>query len=509
MPKYSIKRAAVLLMFVTIIEKLLGFGREMVIASQFGASGLTDAYVGGFLIPNFIVVLLSAGLVNIYAPVFLSEIEIDEEAAWNKINSISTYTIVMLSFITIGGIIFSRDIVTLLYHKFSQESINAATSISRVFFIGVFVYSGAIIESSLLNSFRHFLYPAVSVGLLSLGTIVWVLLFGGNYNINSIAYGYLAGAGAGFIIQYIKLSFIKAKLHINFKFYKKFTSGFLKLLFPVLVATSMSQVNLFVDTIFASYLSSGSMSYLSYAGKVTQLPILIFSGIIATIIFPDLIEFINKKDFNKLRVYLNRAIVITFIFLIPSFTGLIVLNREVIELLFQRNAFDSIATARTASALVCYSPTVVLYGIMTVLSKVYYSMKDTVTLMYISIVTILLNVLFDYILMWPMGHNGLAIATSIVAVFQLGAAYFVLKKKLGIIMDSYVLKNLFKVCIASICMAIAIYMLKLRFTLYSVTGTVILSIITGVAVYFFVLAILRVDELSLLKNKYMAYRDKQ
>lgn len=501
MSKYSIKRAAILLIVVTIIEKILGFGREMVIASQFGASGLTDSYNAGYLIPYFIMALLNAGLVNVYAPVFLSEMEIDEDIAWNKINSISTYLMIILFVLTLIGIVFSGKMVKLLYPGFDQSKIAITTSISRLFFIGVFIYSGTIIEGSLLNCFRSFVYPIISIALLSLGMIVWVLLFGGTTNINAIAHGYIAGAAVGLLIQYIKLKSISHRFTVNFKTYPEFARKFFALLFPVLIATSMSQANVFVDRIFASYLPTGSISYLSYGNKVVELPITLFSGIISTIIFPDIIEYINRQDREKLKIYVNKAIVTTLIFLIPSFVGLTVLNKDIVKLLYQRNMFDSEDTINTASALLYYSPTIILYGCTAIISKIYYSMKDTVTLMYISIFTIALNAVFDYALMKPMAHNGLALATSIVALFQFAAAYMLLKKKIDISMSSYLFKNSSKIIGSSLIMAALLFVLKRYLGFVSLPVFVMLSVAAGVVVYFAMLIILRVDELDLLKSK--------
>lgn len=501
MSNYSIKRAAILLVFVTIIEKILGFGREMVLASQFGASNLTDAYNAGYLIPYFITALLYAGLINVYAPVFLSEKEIDEHRAWDKINSISTYLMMILFGITIVCILFSKDIASVLYPGFDEKNLHATAAISSVFFAGIFIYSAAIIEGSLLNCFRHFVYPLIAICLLSLGQIISVLLFGGKANINSIAYGYIGGAIAGFLIQFVKLKSIKGRFNINFKVYPEFASRFFGLLFPVLVATSMSQINVFVDRIFASYLPAGSMSYLSYGNKIVELPITLFSGIIATIIFPDIIEYINRDDSEKLKIYINKAIIITLIFLIPSLVGLGILNKDVVKLLYERNVFNSSDTINTASALFYYSPTIIFYGCTAVISKVYYSMKNTKTLMYISIFTILLNVILDYVLMKSMAHNGLALATSIVAVFQFGAAYLFLRKKIDISMNSYLLKNIFKICIASTAMAAVLYTVKTYLPLKSLLMFVAFSITAGAAVYFILILVLNVDEVSLLINK--------
>lgn len=502
MGRYSIKKAAALMIVVTVIEKILGFGREMVIASQFGASGLTDAYNAGYLIPYFIMALLYAGLVNVYAPLFLAEKEIDEEQAWNKINSISTYLVLLLFFICLMGALFSKYIVHLLYPGFTVSSLNTTASISGIFFIGVFIYSITIIEGSLLNCFREFVYPIIAVCVLSLGTIIFVIAFGGRSNINSIAYGYIAGAIAGVLIQYLKLKSIKARLAINFRVYKEFGAKFFGLLFPVLIATSMTQANVFVDRIFASYLPEGSMSYLSYGNKVVELPISLFSGIIATIIFPDIIEYINSSDNENLKVYFNRAMVITLIFLIPSMVGLGVLNKEVVKLLYERNVFDSTDTVNTASALVCYSPTIIMYGCTAVVSKVYYSLKDTKTLMNISILTIAMNGVLDYILMKPLGHNGLALATSIVSVFQFASAYMLLKRKIDLSMRPYMLKGLTKITASSIFMAVVIYMIKLYIPVHSAAASVGLSIVIGAGAYFIMLIVLRVDELNMLREKF-------
>jgi putative peptidoglycan lipid II flippase len=333
--------------------------------------------------------------------------------------------------------------------------------------------------------------------------IVFVLAFGGKANINSIAYGYVAGATAGLILQYIKLKRINAKLTINFKHYKDFSSTFIKLLTPVLVSTSIGQINMFVDRIFASYLTDGSMSYLAYADKVSSLPVMIFSGMVATVVFPELIEHINNKEEALVKNYIRKSIIATMIFLIPSFIGIIVLNKEIIKLLFERNAFDMTATANTASALFYYSPTIIMYGGMAVIAKVYYSMKDTKTLMYISTVTILLNVIFDYVLMKPLAHNGLALSTSLVSVIQFITAYFVLKKKINMENDEHFQKSLCKICISSIIMGIFIYGLKTFIGPYIKSNLVIVaaSIIGGAFVYFMFLIILKVDEVKEIINK--------
>lgn len=503
MGKYNIKKAAALLLIVTIIEKILGFGREMVITSQFGANWLTDSYVAGYLVPNFIMVILNAGLVNVYAPLFLSEAEIDEDEAWNKISSVSTYLMFILLIVTVIGILFSYDIVNIIYRGFDEKSLHAASEISKIFFIGVFIYCASIIEGSVLNCLKHFIYPVVSVCLLSIGMIIFVIVFGDKTNINSIAYGYVVGAAAGLILQYIKLKSINAKLTINFKHYSDFSLSFIRLLTPVLISTSIGQINMFVDRIFASYLTDGSMSYLAYADKVSSLPVMIFSGMVATVVFPELIQHINNEDEVLVKNYIYKSIIATMIFLIPSFSGIIVLNKEIIKLLFERNAFDTIATANTASALFYYSPTIIMYGGMAVIAKVYYSMKDTKTLMYISTATIALNVIFDYILMKPLAHNGLALSTSLVSIIQFITAYFVLKRKINIKKDVYFQKSLFKICISSIIMGAFVYGLKTFIGIYIKSNFIIVaaSIISGAIVYFMFLIIFKVDEIKEIINK--------
>ncbi|KPU45360.1 putative peptidoglycan biosynthesis protein MurJ [Oxobacter pfennigii] len=501
MSKYSIKRAAILMVLATIIEKALGFGREMVIASQFGATGLTDAYIGGYLVPYFIMALLYAGLVNVYSPLFLSEKEADEDMAWEKINSISSYLLILILFMTVIGIVFSGQIIKLLYPGFTPENIEAAASISRIFFIGVFIYSGTIIEGALLNCYRQFIYPLIAISLLSAGIIAGVFLFGGSTNINSIAYGYMTGAAIGLILQFMKLKSIDKRFSLNLKMYPEFTQKFFGMLLPILIATSMSQVNVFVDRIFASYLAEGSMSYLSYGNKVVELPITLFAGIISTIIFPDLIDYINKEDRENLKIYLNKALIISLIFLIPSFAGLITLRMDVVKLLYERNVFTSSDTINTSLALLGYSPTIILYGGTAVISKVYYSMRDTKTLMYISLFTIFLNALMDYFFMKTMRHLGLALATSLVAVFQFGMAYWMLKKKISISMGTYLLKNLIKICAAAAVMSGVITVLNNIISISSHTITVAILILAGVSVYFALIILFKVDEVKTIIDK--------
>lgn len=490
---YSVKRAAMLLMVATAVEKILGFGREMAIAGRFGATSRTDSYIAGYLIPNFIMVLLNAGLVNVYAPLFISELKLGEREAWEKINSISTYLMLILLIVIACGMVLSPYIVKALYPGFDGVRREATVSISRLFYLGVFIYCGAIIEGSILNCYRQFIYPTVSIALLSGGTIISVLAFGRISDINSIAYGYIGGASAALILQHIKIKRIGGRLKANLTPHREFGGKFLRLLFPVLVSTSMSQANVFVDRIFASYLREGSMSYLTYADRIIGIPIVFFSGIITTVIFPDLIEYASNDDMKRLRIYFNRSLVIMLAFLIPSCVGLDALSREVVGLIFQRSMFDAAASANTASALVYYSPTIVITGGIAVLAKVYYSLKDTKTLMYVGIATILMNVVLDYLLMKPMLHNGLALATSIVALVQFIATYFLLQRRTGISDGAYLLRNLIKISASSAVLGAVIFAMKTSIDFRSGLTEVLAPGTVGAAVYFALLVALRVD----------------
>jgi putative peptidoglycan lipid II flippase len=457
-----VTRAAGVVGVFTLLSRVTGLVRDILIGYLFGARGSADAFFVAFRIPNLLRRLTAEGALSAgFIPVFTDYLaHRDEKEAISVARIIFTFAAVILSAITILGMLFAFPLTYFFAPGFfaEQGKFTLTVFLTRLMFPYIFLVSMVALAMGFLNSFRHFMAPALSPVLLNLSIIVCAFLFSPFLSepVQSLAYGVLLGGVAQLILQLPYLHRYGLPLFPDFHFKHPALLRFLSLMAPAMIGAAVYQINVLVGTILASTLPQGSVSYLYYADRLLQFPLGIFAVALGTAALPSFSAMVSRKDFDGLRVGLYYSLRLINFVTLPAALGLIVVSVPVFSLLFQRGAFDSATTLHTAQALVYYS--LGLWGISgtRVLVPVFHAMKDTKTPVRIAFYAFILNLIMSLILMGEvpvrgqanglvqaiqtatqhlaflsLSYGGLALANSISSTAQFLSLLLVLHHRLG------------------------------------------------------------------------------
>jgi putative peptidoglycan lipid II flippase len=434
---HKITKAATLIGTGTLLSRISGFFRDMVVAYFFGAGMATDAFLVAFRIPNLWRKLVGEGSMTVsFIPVYTEYITQRTEGESQEVTHIA-FTIggVLLLVLTVLGIVFSPILIKIFAWTWppTSEKFQLAVTLNRImfpylFFIGLFALSMGI-----LNSLRHFFAPAFATVFLNLSIIASAFFFYHHFQkpVMALAIGVLAGGMLQFFFQVPFL--IKKK--IGFRFDLNFRHPAIKrigfLMIPGLIGTAVYQINVLIDTMFATSLPDGSVSYLYYADRLMEFPLGIFVIAIGTAALPSFSSLVAQGKTGEFKETVSFAFRLGSFICIPAAVGLIALSTPILNLLLQRGAFNYFATEMTAKALLCYSIGLWAIGGVRVLAPAFYSLQDTWTPFKIGLICLGVNIVLIYIFIHPLQHAGLALATSLSSMLNLFLLYWKLNRRLG------------------------------------------------------------------------------
>jgi putative peptidoglycan lipid II flippase len=325
-----------------------------------------------------------------------------------------------------------------------------------LFFIGLFALSMGI-----LNSLRHFFAPAFATVFLNLSIIASAFFFYHHFQkpVMALAIGVLAGGMLQFFFQVPFL--IKKK--IGFRFDLNFRHPAIKrigfLMIPGLIGTAVYQINVLIDTMFATSLPDGSVSYLYYADRLMEFPLGIFVIAIGTAALPSFSSLVAQGKTGEFKETVSFAFRLGSFICIPAAVGLIALSTPILNLLLQRGAFNYFATEMTAKALLCYSIGLWAIGGVRVLAPAFYSLQDTWTPFKIGLICLGVNIVLIYIFIHPLQHAGLALATSLSSMLNLFLLYWKLNRRLGGFDVMKNIKSLLRTFLCGLLMGAAAYLI--------------------------------------------------
>ncbi len=429
----NIAQAAGIIAMAALVSRLLGFVRDWFIYTHFGQTYLTDAFNAAFSVPDFIYMLLVGGaLSSAFIPVFSSYLATDrEDESWKMASIVFNYAMLALIIFITLAFIYARPLLYLLAPKLPPYYLDLAVYLTRVMFIQCFFMSLNGLALGVLNSHNHFTTPALGGIIYNLGIIIIGVAFMDKIGIAAFSYGVVAGAFLNFLYQ------IPALLRTGLKYYPSLdfhNEGFRQvaiLTIPVLIGLSVTQFNLFVSQNLASGLAEGSITALKIAQRIMQLPLGIFAMSIAMAVFPTMTAQAARGENEDFKHTLSLGLRGIFFVTLPATAGLLAIGEPAIRLMFEWKSFTAANTLATAQALVYYSLGLFAYSALQVLNRVYYSLKDTLTPVSIGIATIVLNIILSYLLIRPLGHQGLALAYSLAGVFNMILLTIILRLRLG------------------------------------------------------------------------------
>jgi putative peptidoglycan lipid II flippase len=457
-------RAAGLVGSFTLLSRVFGLLRDIVVASFFGATMAADAFYVAFRIPNLLRRLLAEGALSIsFIPIFTEYLTREGKGEAIRVAQITmTLMIPILILVSTLGILFSSHIIGVFAPGFYDEPNKFALTVllNRIMFPFIFFVGLVALAMGILNSLNHFAAPAFAPVCLNL-SIISSTIFLSRYlsePIIAVAIGVMIG---GLIQLLLQIPFLgragmmyRLDFHLDHPAVRK-----MGLLFgPAVLGVAVYHLDVFVSTVLASLLEEGSVSYLYYASRFFEFPQGIFVISVATVVFPSLSRYGAEGDMEGFKTGLSLALRLVFFITIPATIGLIILRVPLIKIFFQRGVFDEQTTWATAQALLYYSLGLWSVAGARIMVQAYYSLKDTKTPALLAFVTFLINLCLSIILMGPLSYRGLALANSLASVFNFGSLVWVLRRKLGEIRLGEIGFSFAKTGICSAIMGLGVYL---------------------------------------------------
>lgn len=417
-------RSGLLVMIITMVSRVLGLVRAGIIAYYFGASAMTDAFFSAFKISNFFRQLLGEGaLGSSFIPLYNERVESEgEENSKQFIYSILNLLFIFSTIVTILMIIFSQGIIDGIVSGFPDETKIIASRLLKIMSVYFVFISLSGMVCAILNNFKQFAVPASTSIFFNLAIILASMYFGKTYGIDALAYGVVIGGL--FQLLVVLPAFFKIMKGYSFKIDWK--DPYLKKIFimicPMLVGIVARQVNTIVDQMFASYLAEGGVSALENATRLYLLPVGVFGVSISTVIFPALSKAMSKNDLDGATDNIVKGLNILLFLIIPSTAVLTFYAPEVIRLTLSYGKFDEEAVRVTSQALLYYSLGLYFYTAIYLMTRAFYSVKNSKYPVKFSIISIVINIVLNFLLIKSMAYRGLALSTSIAS----GVNFFLL-----------------------------------------------------------------------------------
>ena len=505
MGKTKLAKAATIVMILTLVSKIIGFLRDILIASTFGATYRTDAYNIALTISDIVFALFSLAIMTTFIPL-LSETYKNKgkKDMFNFANNIMNILVIILTALSLLGFAFAPQLVSVIAPKFSGEAYNLTVTLTYITIFNIIFMGITGGYNSILQVLEDFTSPAL-VGIMLNIPIIMYILMGAKGGVIGLTIATLVGNILKVIVQLPSLfkKGYRPKYALNLK--DKRVSKMVYLLLPVIIGAGSNQINAIVDRIMASGLPEGSISALNFASKINDVVYVTFATAIVTVIYPYLSREGSSESFVQFKQYISKAINSISIIMVPCCLGLIILSVPLVTLLFKHGIFDDRAVAMTSLALVYFSIGLPFYGIRDVFNRALYALNDTRTSTINGVIGVTINIILNLILVRYIGIRGIALSTSISAIvcaFLLGNS---LRKKVGGINGLEILKSSIKIYTASIIMGVVVYM-----TYYAIaaningvkgllTGTLV-STIVGLIVYFVALLLMKQNEMNEFLN---------
>ncbi|MBF0132458.1 MAG: murein biosynthesis integral membrane protein MurJ [Magnetococcales bacterium] len=436
---HSLLRSAGVVSFFTLLSRILGFARDVVIARGFGAGMGADAFIVALKLPNFLRRLFAEGAFSTaFVPVFSDYmVREDRQETHDAVKAVFSMLLVTLTLLVLACQLLMPWLIFLLAPGFSDnpEKIQLTIDLTRITFPYILFIALVALAGGILNSHNRFAIPAATPMLLNISLIGCAVFLAPHLQepTTGLAIGVFLGGVTQLALQWPALKQIGMGFQWRWDPRHPAIKRILQLMGPSVLGVSVAQINLLFDLFLASWLPQGSISYLYYADRLVEFPLGLVGIAMATAILPALSARAAAGDIDGLHEQLNTGLRFTLMLNLPATAALILLREPLISFLFERGAFTAEATRMAAQALLAYGVGLTFYSLIKVTAPAFYALKDTRTPVRIAIFAMISNMVLNLILMGPLQHAGLALATSLSALLNAGLLLFMLHKKTGFV----------------------------------------------------------------------------
>lgn len=494
-------KTATLMMILTLVSKLIGFVRELVIAGSFGTSYVVDAYVMAQSIPGVLFGGVLAAIGTAYTPTYSRIRETRGAGRGDRFTSqILTLTAALAAVVFVFGAGFSEQLVTVFAKNFSPEAARLTSFYLKVTF-SYAVFSCAVSTlTAYLQYNGRFLSPILGGYIYNAG-IITVAVISAKTDARFLAFGMLLGYLLDLLFVYAAARGDGYRYRPGLSLNSDIRQTF-RLAVPSFFGASLYSINTFVDKTLASGLSEGSVSALNYGTLLIGLITGLTTTIITTILYPRLAQAINQDDMETGHALVEKSTSAIMAVAIPFCLGGLAFSQEIVQIIYERGSFDAASTALTSGAFSFYILAIPFSGISDLYTRVYYSLRDMKTLIFCSAVGISVNVGMNLLLVGSLEHRGLALATSLAAVANMTALAVSLGRKRPELFAFPARGKLLRITLSavlSVGTALLVYRLLQQIWLPRVVYLG-LAVLSAVPVYLGLLALMKVEEVSLLKK---------
>lgn len=488
-------------MVITVLSKVFGFLRDITLSYFYGASSISDAYIISITISTVLFSLVITGISSGYIPLYkLIENDDGEKSARIFTNNVVNFVIIISTILIVFGLLFSDKIVKIFALGFDEETLKIAVLFTRIGLVGIYFTSLTQLFSGYLQLNGKFAVPAI-IGFPFNLIIILSIIISAQTNIIVLAIG-------GVFAALVQLLFLTPSLYkLKYRYVPKVQlrdESIKKMAFlvlPIAMGMSVDHINSMVDKTLASKIVEGGISALTYATRLNDFVIGIFVISFITVLFPLISKMAANENTNELKKSLSEVLSSVMLLVVPASIGIMVLAEPIIKLLYGRGHFDEQAIYLTSQALFFYSIGMIGYGTREILIRSFYSLQDMKTPMYNASIAVILNIILNIILSAYMGIGGLALATSIAALFSTCLLFLSLRKKIGPLGLSKLGVTMLKVIVASGVMGSIVYLLN-EYIWMTLDGVIKMGLVIfiGCIIYVTIITLLKVEEAKIIKT---------
>ncbi|MFA7344450.1 MAG: murein biosynthesis integral membrane protein MurJ [Terrimicrobiaceae bacterium] len=453
-------RASGIIAAAVMCSRVLGLAREVLFNSLFGTASM-GLFLIAFRAPNLLRDLFAEGaLSTAFVTVFSQRIQKDgESSAWVLASKMMTLAAVFMSVVSVLGIVFAKQLIGVLAPGFEAQDAAVTILLTQIMYPFILLVSLAALVMGMLNSRNVFAAPAMASSFFNIGSIAGGAFFGwlidpgfGQKALIGLSIGTLVGGFLQFAVQLPSLRRAGFRFRPDFRWGDPGIKRILVLMVPSVIAASAVQINVLINSSFASYVGKEAVTWLNSAFRLMQLPIGVFGVAVATITLPVVSRIAAASDTSAFGPTLGKAMRLAVFLTLPAAVGLWFLADPVIGLIYQHGEFRADDTLQTGSALQFYALGLVAYSCIKVLSPAFYAIDRKWTPMLVSFASIALNLALNYVFVFKMdlGHRGLALSTTICATLNFSALYFLMLGPVGTLESRRFLLALARCALASV-----------------------------------------------------------
>ncbi len=489
----SVLRAAWLIAVVTIVSKLIGFIRDIVIANYYGANMVSDAYYYAYQIPALSLILLGgvggpfhSATVAIFSKLIPSLKEKPPESVNKLYSTFMTGTIILFLLLSVLMYIFPRQIMSIIISGGSAEMINLS-AVHLQIMTPLLLIGGIVgIYYGILIIYKQFMLPNLSPIIMSIAIIaICVIAAPDDSKGLALAWATTVGAILQLIIQYPNIRRLGFRLKPNFEFTNNpYFKEICELLFPAVLSSTVGQIHIYVDMFFTSQISEGAWTAIGYANRVFQFPVGILVTAFLVPLFPIFARLVADKDYEGIRTYFNKGVGVLFFAAIPIIIGILVLGLDAVRVVFERGAFDAAATFMVTEALWFLSVSIIPYVFRDSITRVYYSFNDSSTPFLVAFSSIILKFFLNWMLITKLhfGIGGITLSTSLVTLFNALVLGILISRKIKLDYKSLFI-NLIKMCVAGFAALAITFVCAILFDRYVYISGIMYEIIKIIVVF--------------------------